>query len=196
MLIFVRHAPTANNSSDPTKDRTRGQLALAPTLEGRQVAVDTAERFRGIPLSEVYSSDMPAAEIVGTEIAYTTGAPLTLTPALRSWDLGELAGQPTESTVETIKQYMRTPDQRIPGGESWHQFIDRYLSFLAPHWEQPGYCALVTHGRNIMVARAWLTAGQEGHRLDDSVLGADYSKFVKHGAWVAASTDRVLDGFR
>jgi broad specificity phosphatase PhoE len=196
MLIFVRHAPTAHNSSDPSKDRIRAQLALAPTLEGRQIAADTGERFRGIPLAEVYSSDRPAAEIVGHEISHSTGAPLTLTPALRSWDLGELAGQPTATTIERIKQYMRTPDTRVPGGESWNQFVDRYLDFLVPHWQQPGYCALVTHGRNILVARAWLTAGQEGHRLDDSVLGADYSKFVKHGAWVSATTDRVLDGFR
>jgi broad specificity phosphatase PhoE len=196
MLIFVRHAPTAHNSSDPAKDRTRGQLALAPTLEGRQIAVDTGERFRGIPLSEVYSSDMPAASIVGEEISGITGAPLTLTPALRSWHLGELAGQPTAATVEAIKSYMRTPDRAIPGGESWNQFLDRYLGFLAPQWQQPGYAALVTHGRNIMVARAWLTAGPEGRKLDGSTLEGDYSKFVKHGAWVASQGDRVLDGFR
>ncbi len=196
MLIFVRHAPTAHNHADPTLERTRGQLSLAPTIEGRQVATDTGERFRGIPLAEVYSSDLPAASIIGQEIAHVTGAPLTLTPALRSWDIGELAGQPVTTSVAAIKSYMQAPDRVIPGGESWNQFVDRYLGFLRPHWEQPGYCALVTHGRNIMVARAWLAAGHEGAKLDDGVLDADYSKFVRHGGWVTASGDRVLDGFR
>jgi len=196
MLIFVRHAPTAHNHPDPAKDRTRGQLALPPTLEGRQCAVDTGERFRGIPLAEVYSSDMPAASIVAEEIAQVTGAPLTLTPALRSWHLGDLAGQPVAATVEALKQYMHAPDTPIPGGESWNSFVDRYLGFLRPHWAQPGYCALVTHGRNIMVARAWLTAGAAGAKLDDSVLGVDYNGFVPHGGWVTAAGDRVLDGIR
>lgn len=196
MLIFVRHAATAHNSSDPAKDRTRGHLSLAPTLEGRQSAADTGERFRGIPLVEVYSSDLPAASLVGEEISHATGAPLTLTPALRSWDLGDLAGKPVAESLAQIKGYMQTPNARIPGGESWNQFVDRYLGFLRPHWTQPGYCALVTHGRNIMVARAWLTAGQEGKKLDDGVLNADYSTFVRHGGWVTAGGDRVLDGFR
>ncbi len=196
MLVFVRHAPTAMNSTDPRQDRTRGQRTDPPTAEGRQIAVDTGERFRGIPLVEVYSSDRPAASIVGQEISNVTGAPLTLTPALRSWDLGSLAGQPVQSTLEAIKSYMREPDATIPGGESWNDFVSRYLDFLRPHWQQPGYCALVTHGRNIMVARAWLEAGAEGTKLDDRLMGADYSSFVRHGGWVTAGGDRVLDGMR
>jgi broad specificity phosphatase PhoE len=196
MLIFVRHAPTAHNSLTPGQDRTRGHLALPPTLAGRQCACDTGERFRGIPLAEVYSSDLPAASIVGQAISGVTGAPLTLTPALRSWDLGDLAGKPVDATVETLKAYMRTPDQPLPGGESWNAFLGRYLAFLQPHWQQPGYCALVTHGRNIMVARAWLSAGAEGLALDDGILSVDYNSFVPHGGWVTAAGDRVLDGIR
>ena len=194
MLIFVRHAPTANNSPDPTQERTRGQLSLAPTLEGRQGAVDTGERFRGLPLAEVYSSDRPAAEIVARAISGVTGAPLTITPALRSWHLGDLAGEPVATSTPRIKAYMTHPTERIPGGESWNDFLDRYLGFLRPQWKQPGYAALVTHGRNIQVARAWLTAGAEGSKLDDSVLDADYSKFVPHGGWVTATGGRTLEG--
>jgi broad specificity phosphatase PhoE len=194
VVIFVRHVQTAHNHPDPTKERTRGQLSLAPTLEGRQDAVDTGQRFRGIPLAEIYSSDRPAAEIVAHEIHAATGAPLTVTPALRSWHIGDLAGEPVATSTACIKEYMQHPDRVIPGGESWNQFLSRYLGFLAPQWKQPGFCALVTHGRNIQVARAWLTAGAEGHRLDDSVLDADYSKFVPHGGWVTATGGRTLEG--
>jgi broad specificity phosphatase PhoE len=194
MLIFVRHVATAHNDPDPTKERTRGQLSLAPTLEGRQAAVDTGQRFRGIPLAEIYSSDRPASLIVAHEIASVTGAPLTVTPALRSWHIGDLAGEPVSTSTPQIKAYMLDPTKRIPGGESWNDFLDRYLGFLRPQWHQPGYAALVTHGRNIQVARAWLTAGAQGSKLDDSVLDADYSKFVPHGGWVTAAGDRVLDG--
>ncbi len=138
---------------------------------------------------------MPACTIIGHELNSVTGAPLTIVPALRSWDLGELSGQPVASTTEKIKAYMQTPDKAIPGGESWNTFVSRYLDFLEPHWKQPGYCALVTHGRNIMVARAWLNAGAEGQKLDDGVLSADYTNFVRHGGWVTAGGERVLDGF-
>ncbi len=195
MLVFVRHAQTAHNDVDPTKDRTRGQLALPPTIEGRQTAVDTGQRFRGIPVAEVYSADRPANEIVAQAISNATGAPLTLTPALRSWDIGDLSGQPVATTVEQIRAYMKTPDVAPPGSrESWNQFVGRYLDFLRPHYQQPGYCVLVTNGRNIMVSRAWLAAGCEGSKLDDAVLDTDYSRFVRHGGWVTAAGDRILDG--
>lgn len=193
-LVFVRHLPTTHNVGGPAHERVRGHLDAALAPGGIQLAVDTGERFRHVPLTEVYSSDRYAASLLAQQIAQASGAPLTLTPALRSWNLGDLQGLPVASTKEQIQAFMRTPEVRVPGGESWNQFVQRYLAFLRPHWEQPGLCAVVTHGRNIQVARSWLTAGQDGDRLDDSVLGADYSKFVPHAGWVTATGGRTLDG--
>jgi broad specificity phosphatase PhoE len=193
-LVFIRHLPTTYNLGGPDKERIRGQTDAPVPIESRQLAIDVGERFRGIPLTEVYSSDREAASLLAQQISFVTGAPLTLTPALRSWNLGTLQGHSVKDTKHQIQAYMRTPETQVPGGESWNQFVARYLAFLRPHWQQPGLCALVTHGRNIMVGRAWLTAGAEGDRLDTQALGADYSgTFVPHGGSVMA-TREALDG--
>lgn len=194
-LVFVRHLPTTYNLGGPGQERIRGQIDAPVAPGGITLAQVTAERFRGLPVSEVYGSDRYAASLLAQHIANATEAPLTLTPALRSWNLGDLQGQLVSETKHQVTAYMKTPDVVVPGGESWNQFVHRYLAQLRDLWIQPSLNVVVTHGRNIMVARSWLTAGAEGDTLDDTSLGSDYSgMFVPHAGFVTATGGRTLDG--
>ncbi len=187
-LYFVRHPPTKFNSNG-TEERIRGHLNIPPTPEGIKMAAKTSDEFKRSGaaghegIDHVWTSNLDRAEVLAKMIKGKTGAPLTSMGALRPWDLGKLQGQLVSKVKPDMDYYMAHPNEVVPGGESWNEFVSRYLKVLNKLWKTPGNHAIVTHIRNIMVAKAWIDKGASGFKLDVSDLKAD-PKFVPPGAIV------------
>ena len=98
---------------------------------------------------------------------------------LRPWNLGDLSGQ----TVDDKKlAYMKSmerdaPNQPVPGGESFNDFVGRYIPVLeqlvSAAQNSPGHIVAVTHTRNIRAAKGWVDAGGQGTNISLAPLLAD-----------------------
>lgn len=187
-LYFTRHPPTKFNSNGKD-ERIRGHLNVEPTPEGMKMAAKTSDEFKRTGsagedgIDHIWTSDLDRAYILARMIKGKTGAPITEMKALRPWNLGNLQGRLVSEVKPKMDYYMAHPDEVVPGGESWNQFVDRYLRVLTKLWKTPGNHAIVTHIRNIMVAKAWIDKGASGLKLDIKDLKSD-PKFVPPGGIV------------
>jgi len=177
-IYFVRHPPTKFNSNG-SDERIRGHLDIPPTPEGIKLAAKLSNEFKptGVAgedgIDHIYSTNLDRGLVVAKMIKGKTGAPLTEMGALRPWNLGKFQGQLVSKVKGDMNYYMSHPNEVVPGGESWNAFVKRYLPLLNKLWKTPGNHAIVTHIRNIMVAKAWIDAGAKGVELDSSDLKVD-----------------------
>lgn len=170
MIILVRHPPTKLNETG----RIRAQLDPPVPPEGRQVAEATARQFRLVPVDHIYADTTIRTELLGKMIAKVTAAPLTLTPKLASWNLGDFAGKKIDDVAPAIKAYMlKTPGKAVPGGESFETFVRRFVGFMLPFYHSKKTVVFVTHGRPIMTAKAWQEADADDSPMD--LAGEDLS---------------------
>jgi probable phosphoglycerate mutase len=161
-LILVRHGKTVLNSLDHT-ERLRGWMDIPLDEQGLREAEQTAQRLAQYPVAHIYSSDLYRARQTADAAVRATLAPITHTPNLRPWNLGTLAGQRVQDILPILEQLKLDPTMPAPGGESFHQFCDRYskqLEELLDFAARSEQCIVaVTHVRNLLAAPALLHGG-------------------------------------
>jgi broad specificity phosphatase PhoE len=157
-LLLMRHGPTELNHPSMEKDRIRGWKNVPLSPEGHQVASKLAEKAKGFPLHDLHSSDLSRASDTAAKVGQSTGLKVSLHHALRPWNLGKLAGQPTKKVMPLIKSLVAHPDLKAPGGESFSDFMRRMLPHIAPMLADDKLHGIVTHIRNIKSLEA-LIAG-------------------------------------
>jgi broad specificity phosphatase PhoE len=165
-LILVRHGKTVLNSLD-SEERLRGWLDISLDEQGLREAEETAERLAQYPVAHIYSSDLYRAKQTAEAVVRATCAPIVHTSDLRPWNLGTLAGQRVNDILPTLQQLELDPALSAPGGESFHQFCDRYsrkLEELLDIAARSAACIVaVTHVRNLLAAPALLHGGDRSH---------------------------------
>lgn len=160
-IFLVRHGHTAFNSD--SGERIRGWIDLPLTDRGEDAASEAAKVLHGEPITQIFSSDLQRAAVTAKYLAETSGAVLTLTDRLRPWNLGALHGQPVDTANPIIDGLVRTPTTRAPGGgESFYEFLLRYLPFVLPLVRAEQTSAVVSHIRNVKALEAHLAAGGYG----------------------------------
>jgi len=170
MIILVRHPPTKLNKAG----KVRGQLDPPVPPEGVQIAKDTARYFKGIAVDHIYTDSSKRTRLMADEIAKVTGADVTTTTGLATWNLGDFAGQRIKDVAPAVEYYMmKTPSKAVPGGESFEVFAKRFIGFLLPFYHSTKTIVMVTHGRPIMTAKAWQEA--DGDDAPTDLAGDDLS---------------------
>lgn len=168
MIILVRHPPTKLNENG----RVRAQLDPPVPPEGRRVAEKTASHFKGVKVDRIYADTTKRTELMAREIAKVTGAPVTLTPKLRTWNLGSFAGQKIDDVEKDIRRFLLKDFHKpVPKGESFQDFAMGLLRFVAPFYDTKRTVVFVTHGRDIMTLKAWQDA--DGSDAPNDLAGDD-----------------------
>ncbi len=163
-VAVIRHGRTSLN----TGGLTRGHIdaPLHPDAFARVKA--TGKRLSKIPLQKIYSSDLSRANDTAKGVAQglaggggaggAPGGPIPILTdeALRPWNIGVLSGHPTEEALPTMLNHMlNKPDQPVLGGESFHDYENRFLPKIksildeAQSTASRGGIGVVTHDRNI-----------------------------------------------
>lgn len=191
MIILVRHPPTKLNENG----KVRAQLDPPVPPEGREVAKATAAQFRRVKVDHIYTDNSKRTRLMADEIKAVTGAPVTVTDSLSTWNLGDFAGQDVDAVAGDIVKYMTKAVSRpVPGGESFEKFAKRFLSFFLPFYHTKKTVVMVTHGRPIMTAKAWQDA--DGADAPVDLAGKDLSpepKLVPPGGIALVSADRPFE---
>lgn len=146
-LYLVRHAQTAWNLSE----RAQGHTDIPLDEMGLLQAERLAERFRGVALASVRTSDLTRSISTAEPIAAMCGARICVEPLLRETYLGEWEGFPFEE-IQRLRRLQADPsdpfllDIRPPQGESPRDLWNRleWIEREAADWNEP--TAVVTHG--------------------------------------------------
>lgn len=146
-LTFVRHGETELNADG----KLRGWLDVRLNAVGKQQAADLAPRFH-YDSRPILSSDLLRAAETAHSIQGWLKPKVTVHRELRPWHVGVFAGRPADQAHKQLLPYIESPDRVVPFGESWNQYLDRYLGFLESLRED---AVVVSHFRNCKVASAW-----------------------------------------
>lgn len=191
MIILVRHPPTKLNETG----KIRAQLDPPVPPEGRRIAEATAKQFAEVHVDHIYTDDTQRTRLMADLIAKETKAPVTVTSGLRTWNLGDFAGQNIDDVAKAIRAYMvKTPSKVVPGGESFEAFVKRFIRFFLPFYHSRKTVVMVTHGRPIMTAKSWQDADASDAPAD--LAGEDLSPeptFVVPGGVAILGSDRPFE---
>jgi broad specificity phosphatase PhoE len=167
----VRHGATPlNNDTDLSEDRIRGwrDVPLAPA--GKEEAKQAAEKLRHLGIQVIVTSSLVRAEETAQIISQQLGGiPVQANPNLRPWNLGNFTGATTKDALPQIAQYVTDrPDEPVPGGESFHQFMARANHGLqeAIQLANGRPLVVVTHHRNERLWKAEQATGWQPGQLD------------------------------
>jgi probable phosphoglycerate mutase len=181
-LYLVRHGTTKfNYHGDPKQDRVKGMMDTPLDERGKVVAQQAADVLAKAGITHIVTSDLSRSKETADIIAAKTGAQVAVSPRLRPWDVGMLAGKPYYSVAHYLKYYQTNPDETPPKGESYNTFMQRYrrampelLDFAR---QSDGKVAAIVHSRHLLAL--------------DAVMKGDDSSSVKK-VYGAAAPGSIL----
>jgi broad specificity phosphatase PhoE len=179
-ITLVRHGETALNN----QNLVRGWTDIPLNEMGAKQAGELGEQLKDKGIDTIVTSDLVRASATAREIGKASGAPVIEDPAFRPWNVGEYAGKPNEAVARVLEDYASNrPSEPLPGGESFNQFRERYLSGVERiAAEHPGErIALVSHHRGDRLFAAWQKAAMPvDHSVDMSTF-LDWQGGIKTG---------------
>lgn len=191
-VILVRHGSTVLNATTPgeSAERIRGWLDVPLDEGGKEEAADTASRIAGeYCVDQIYSSDLDRALETAQHLsdACHVGPP-TQDDALRPWNVGDWAGEPTAEVLPHMQMLVDSPEVPAPGGESFSAFAKRFLrrfqGILQEARATSKTIAVVSHTRNVQLVRAWLAQEAPPDLSYDPACMNDYSTELKPGDYL------------
>jgi len=155
--------------------------------------------------AQIYTGDLSRCHDTAKEIQHALKAPLLEMRELRPWNVGEYTGQPIKKVMKKLADYTRESDKRVPGGESFIEFVMRFLNGMrlithAAIVASPKPVVMVSHTRNARVLLAWIEGGLSNvirqpsseylSAEKDPIEPGDYIKLEwKHGQWIKEEED-------
>lgn len=133
-------------------ERVTGWLDLPLRHEGLLEVLKTSEVLKSYPIDAIVTS--PLSRCVVTAQAVQQLHPhvsLHKDPALRAWNTGIYSGQLASAVQSTLDKAVQDPDTPIPLGETFAQFVRRFLPRAMELVNDPRLIAIVTHGMNLEV---------------------------------------------
>ena len=176
-LVYETHSLTTDNEAGIATGWIPGVLSE----RGRSAAQALGERRRDDGIEVVFTSDLRRA-VETAEIAFAgSGLPVRQDPRLRECNYGELNGRPV---AELDAQRLRRVETPFPGGESYHDVVERTRSFLADlARDEPSRVLVIAHSANRWAIEHLL----EGRAVEELVA----APFAWQEGWVYR-----LDGSR
>ena len=136
LIYLVRHGESEVNL---TRTMSYKRVDLGLTARGEAQATSLAAWFAGRSIARIYSSPLQRGLQTAERIAATTGAPVTVSEALRELDVGSLEGRSDAAAWEVHDAVLRSwwqgePEAAFPDGEDYlavHARISGFLDSLA-----------------------------------------------------------------
>lgn len=168
VLIMARHGETVRNTHP---ERVRGWDDVALNATGLKQAEALGKKLSLYRVAVIYCSDLKRARQTAEKILAankTQPKPkVVYTKALRPWHLGDYQGQIYKDVQPLVEHHqLVTPHKKVPGGESFHAFMARYMGFmkrkLAEARRTGGLVLFVAHTRNMRAFKSWAREGLKG----------------------------------
>src|SRR6266853_747668 len=162
---IVRHGETTENADNTV----RGWEPVSLNENGIAEAHKAGKELKEKGVDTIVSSDLQRAKETAAIIQKETGAEVQFDPRLRTWNVGEHAGKPCETSNPILKEYAQNKqDEPVPGGESFNDFKDRSFAGIrdAVLNNKDKEVAILTHNRVEATLKGWEKTGQENPDID------------------------------
>jgi len=158
-LFLIRHGESSWNALGLAQGHN-DQARL--THRGLRQAAEAAVRFRGQPVSALYSSDLRRALQTAAVFSDVLGLPVLADARLRERSLGVLEGTPSAAVSPAVLGLedgrVAAPDARPAGGESVRDLYLRAAAFCNDLDDAiADGVVVVAHGGTLRVLHAYLT---------------------------------------
>ncbi len=176
-ILLIRHGMTEFNHDDPVRDRIRGWSNIELSEVGKKEAVRLAKAVKEYVWGMVLTSDLLRARQTAQIIAARNDLPMRASRDFRPWNTGDYIGMSASEVVPVLARYaQQTPNQPVPGGESFESFRFRFFNGLLRALREHDNISIITHHRNERLLKAWQRAG---YPLDGSI---DEEEFCRKGS--------------
>ena len=171
-VILCRHGSTKNNE----EGLLRGWLDPDLSAQGKKDAKQLAAGFKGAAVAKLYCSDLKRSCDTAEAIAKVVDVEATVDERFKPWNLGDFQGKPVQDSLDQIIELMtEKPDKAAPGGESYNDFLERYIpalkdAFADAEKAPDQFVVIVSHMRNQRAAQAWFDAGMKGTKVNTETL--------------------------
>lgn len=150
MLYIMRHGKTDWNAAR----RIQGHTDIPLNEEGRQMAIDAREKYRGIKFDVCYCSTLIRAKETAQLFLEGSGTPIIEDTRLMEMSFGIYEGYSNVDAIPgcpIIPMFNDPPNYKgVEGGETFQQLADRTGEFLRevaiPLSEEGKNVLLVAHG--------------------------------------------------
>jgi hypothetical protein len=110
-LILVRHGHTSFNGGRKASKRLRGWIDVPLGEQGRDEARIVGEWVgANHEVEAIYTSDLVRARQLAAEVEKSTGVASFVSPNLRPWNVGRLAGRRVAEILDTHEILNQNPD--------------------------------------------------------------------------------------
>lgn len=157
-FVLVRHGETALNK----EKRLRAWMDVNIDQNAEPQIEATAQLLSQLPVRAIVSSDLARARETADIIAHHLMLEVSEDQRLRPWNVGELTGQKLEAVADRMEYYISHPAQKVPGGESFNDFMQRFAGIFRElvhnaALDPSSTVVAVTHSRCVEVARYFVT---------------------------------------
>lgn len=167
--IIIRHGvtdwdsatrgPRIEGEKQPS-DRVTGWLDLPLRHEGLQEVLRTSDALKGFPIELIMTSPLSRCVVTAQAVQRLhPQVPIQKDPALRAWNTGIYSGQLATKVQKTLDEAVAKPDTPIPLGETFSEFVRRFLPSALAYIQDPRLVAIVTHGMNVEVIEHYERTG-------------------------------------
>jgi broad specificity phosphatase PhoE len=192
-IYCIRHGQTALDALH----RSDGWLDLPLNDEGRQNIVLVLAKFlKKIPITCIYAPPLrrtkETAEILKSGMV--SDPTIEIVPALKTWNLGSLAGDKKGPNKAVVKDLIDHPAKTAPDGESYNDFMDRFDAFikkLEGKAKKDGPFLVVMSGSNCRRISEMVFRDRSQLDIDESGLFLLYPE--EDGKWTAKVLDKKRD---
>lgn len=170
-VYLVRHGETALNK----EQRVRAWLDVPIDKRAKGPIERTAAELALKPLANpLVASDLKRALQTAEIIADRNLLEVLPDERLRPWDVGEFSAKRIDEVGPLMQQYIDSPNEKVPAGESFNDFLDgwkeAFSHYVAVAMRNPKEAiVLVTHSRNIEAARYFVTGDKSTLVIANSV---------------------------
>jgi len=190
-IILARHGDAVNSDG-----KFHGIDDKPLTSEGRSEVYATAKELRQYHPTMIYYCPTQRTRETATILANELNIPRKKSDALLPLDLGTFVGKDSEKFLSAIKHYLTNPEEKIPGGQSVNDWAKQYLPFFEKAFLNKSRDAIifVTHGRNILLTKAYLSQDKLAPNFDKDVL-LDSKTSTEHGGYALVDNKgfRIMD---
>jgi broad specificity phosphatase PhoE len=137
---------------------SRAWLSTGIDKEAAQkLAPGVAATLKKYGVDTLLSSDLPRGEQSAKLIAREMGGDVEVesTGALRTWNTGDMGGKKESETIPKRMKFIKYPEEKPPGGESFQDFLDRFepeLEEILQRRKDGEELAFIAHGHHLLAA--------------------------------------------
>lgn len=179
-VLLVRHGDAVNSDH-----KFHGLENKPLSKEGRKQVEDSIDELKQHDPKMIFTDNLPRTRESASILSGGLDIPVHQTDAVQPLDLGDFVGKDmSDGNREAVRQYLDNPDKQIPGGGTVNEWAKKYLPFLESHVKDESKDTVIhmTHGRNIVLAKAWQKAGSKGTNFDKKAL-VDNKESTEHGGY-------------